>query len=132
MTDDRSAEPPDDGGDPDDAIPQRMDVLLEMVVDLEPPVAVVIDGAVTTYTLAGRTFAAAAGRAFEADLGPEVAAAASRTPDVRASGRGVGWIRLEPMVIDDLTADRVVAWFELARRIAAGRRPTGSDRPARA
>jgi hypothetical protein len=123
-----AAEPPDDEA----AIPQAMAALLEMTVDLEPPVAVTVEGASSAYALGGRTFAVASGRAFEADLGPEVAAAAMRTPDVRTSSRGPGWIRLDPPLIDDHAADRVIAWFELARRIAAGRRSGSGDRPARA
>jgi hypothetical protein len=107
-----------------------MVVLLEATADLDPPVEVVPGPTATVYQLSARPFAAAAGRMFEAQVGPDIAAAALRTPDVTTSPRGAGWIRLEPPVIDDHAADRVVAWFELARRIAAGRqaKPSGQSR----
>jgi hypothetical protein len=84
----------------------------------------------TTYQLAGRPFAWAQGLAFEAQIGPDIATAALRTPDVTLSMRGPGWIRLAPAVIDDHAADRMVAWFELARRIAVGKqvKPSGTRR----
>lgn len=112
------------------AIPQDMVLLLEETADLDDPVEV--DGAPdgTLYLLGGRPFAWASGFAFEVQLGPDIAAAALRTPDVVSSPRGPGWIRLAPTVIDDHAADRVVAWFEMARRIAVGRttRPDGTRR----
>lgn len=111
-------------------IPQDMRELLDVTADLDAPVEVDPAATGTTYLLAGRPFAWAADRVFEVQLGPEISAAALRTPDVSASPRGAGWIRLEPPVIDDHAADRVVAWFELARRIATGRqaKPTGQRR----
>jgi hypothetical protein len=118
---------PDDG---DGGIPQDMPGLLAETADLEPPVEVADGPEGVTYGLAGRPFAWAGGLAFEAQLGPDIAAAALRTPDVLPSSRGSGWIRLQPLRIDDHAADRVVAWFEMARRIAAGRqvRPDGGRR----
>lgn len=111
-------------------IPQDMRELLEATADLDAPVEVTVAAAGTTYLLAGRPFAWAAGRVFEVQLGPDISSAALRTPDVTPSMRGPGWIRLDPPVIDDHAADRVVAWFELARRIAAGRqaKPSGGSR----
>jgi hypothetical protein len=111
-------------------IPQDMRALLEATADLDAPVELVIAASGTTYLLAGRPFAWAAGRVFEVQLGPDISAAALRTPDVTSSERGAGWIRLSPPVIDDHAADRVVAWFEMARRIATGRqvKPTGQRR----
>lgn len=119
-------------GDEDEApIPQEIPVLIEETADLEPPVEVVQAGATTEYRVAGRVFAVASARVFEADLGAEVASAAVRTPDAGGSGRGPGWVRFSPAAIDDHGADRIVAWFELARRIAAGRQVPGG-REARA
>jgi hypothetical protein len=117
---------PGDGED----IPQDMVVLLEATADLDKPVEVVTGPTGTTYQLGERPFAWAQGLAFEVQLGSDIASAALRTPDVSPSARGPGWIRLEPAVIDDHAADRMVSWFELARRIAAGRqaRPSGSSR----
>ena len=126
--DDDALEPlePGDGA----GIPQDMRRLLEVTADLDTPVELTVAASGTTYLLAGRPFAWADGRAFEVQLGPDISAAALRTPDVTSSARGAGWIRLSPPVIDDHAADRVVAWFELARRIATGRqvKPTGQRR----
>ena len=44
-------------------------------------------------------------------LDPLVAWAAARTPDVRASSRGRGWVDLSPMAVDGHAADRAGAWF---------------------
>jgi hypothetical protein len=126
--DDAELEPPAPGDGA--GIPQDMRELLEATADLDAPVEVGATATGTTYLLAGRPFAWAVDRIFEVHLGPDISAAALRTPDVSASPRGAGWIRLEPSVIDDHAADRVVAWFELARRIATGRqvKPTGQPR----
>lgn len=120
-TDDGLDDGPDDGLDGPVGIPQDMVLLLDETADLDDPVEVEAGPDGTTYRLAGRPFAWAGGLAFEAQLGPDIASAALRTPDVLPSSRGPGWIRLVPLVIDDHAADRVVAWFEMARRIAAGR-----------
>lgn len=117
----------ENGGDaPEDAaIPQDAAELIAETADLEPPVEVVTEGARTEYRIGGRVFAVAEGRTFAADLGLEIATAALRTPDAAASPRGPGWVVLHPAAIDDHAADRVVSWFELARRIATGRRAPG-------
>ena len=119
-----------DVSDGDTAIPQDMVLLLDETADLADPVEVMPGPDGTTYLLGGRPFASAHGLVFEAQLGPDIASAALRTPDVTSSARGVGWIRLEPAAIEDHAADRVVAWFEMARRIALGRlaKPNGSRR----
>ena len=44
-------------------------------------------------------------------LDPLVAGAAARTPDVRASARGRGWVDLSPGAVDGHAADRAGAWF---------------------
>jgi hypothetical protein len=44
-------------------------------------------------------------------LDPLVAGAAARTPDVRASSRGRGWVELRPPAVDGHAADRAGAWF---------------------
>jgi len=137
-----TVDPPPDADDEDDlgeedgpdttptGIPQDMVELLEETADLAEPVEETTGPDGTTYRVAGRPFAWASGLAFEAQLGPDIASAALRTPDVMPSPRGPGWIRLAPAVIEDHAADRVVAWFEMARRIAAGRivKPDGSRR----
>jgi hypothetical protein len=53
-------------------------------------------------------------------LDPLVAGAAARTPDVRASARGRGWVEMSPPVVDGHAADRAGAWF-----LSAYRRLTG-------
>jgi hypothetical protein len=54
-------------------------------------------------------------------LDPLVAGAAARTPDVRASTRGRGWVDMAPRVVDGHAADRAGAWFLSAfRRLDAG------------
>lgn len=117
---------PSAGEDPGDAgIPQDAAELIAETADLEPPVEVVTVGARTEYRIGGRVFAVAEGAAFAADLGMEIATAALRTPDAAASPRGPGWVVLGAAHIDDHAADRIVSWFELARRIATGRRAPG-------
>ena len=44
-------------------------------------------------------------------LDPLVAGAAARTPDVRASSRGRGWVDLSAATVDGHAADRAGAWF---------------------
>jgi len=71
-----------------------------------------------TWSRNGRPFAAlsADGRTVEFLLDPAVADAAIRTPDVRASERGGGWVAFAPPELDDHAADRAVAWFASAYR----------------
>jgi len=122
MTDDVDETAGDDPPlDHEEGIPQDMALLLDETADLDDPVEVSAAGDGTTYLVGGRPFAWARGLAFEVQLGPDIAAAAARTPDATFSTRGPGWIRLEPAEIEDHAADRVVAWFEMARRIAVGR-----------
>jgi hypothetical protein len=75
------------------------------------------DGSVT-WSRGGRAFAVAnaGGASAEFALDPAVADAAARTPDVVASGRGVGWVRFAPTALDDHAADRALAWFASAHR----------------
>lgn len=69
----------------------------------------------------GQAFAALSenGSAAEFALDAAVAVAAARTPDVIASGRGPGWVRFSPSVLDDHGVDRASAWFVSAHRRAA-------------
>jgi hypothetical protein len=75
------------------------------------------DGDVT-WSRAGRPFASIdpGGAVAEFALDPAVAAAAARTPDVRVSPRGDGWVSFAPEGLDDHAADRAVAWFASAHR----------------
>ena len=84
------------------------------------PDAVVTNGPddALTWSRAGRPFAVlgADGSAVEFGLDSAVAAAAARTPDVRPSARGSGWVRFQPAVVDDHGSDRAAAWFVSAHR----------------
>jgi hypothetical protein len=73
------------------------------------------------WSRAGLVFAVlgADGSSAEFALDPAVAAAAARTPDVVASGRGPGWVRFGPAVLDDHGVDRAIAWFISAHRRAS-------------
>ncbi len=74
------------------------------------------------YVLTGRPFAAldAGGQSASFRLSSAVAAAAVRTPDVVPSGRGAGWVTIRPSELDAHAIDRMNAWFDSARRLAAG------------
>jgi hypothetical protein len=75
------------------------------------------DGAIV-WSRGGRPFATVDADSVvgEFALDPAVAAAATRTPDVTASGRGQGWVAFAPPDLDDHAADRAVAWFASAHR----------------
>ena len=66
----------------------------------------------------GRPFAAATDASAEFRLRPDVAAAALRTPDVRASERGPEWVAFSPGALDRFALDRLTAWFDFAWRHA--------------
>lgn len=82
-----------------------------VATDLEP-------GGTVTWSRAGRLFATVDPGSVVAEfaLDPAVAAAAARTPDVRLSGRGDGWVSFAPEDLDDHAADRAVAWLASAHR----------------
>jgi hypothetical protein len=79
------------------------------------------DGSVT-WSVAGTTFAllSADGGAASFLLDPIVAGAAARTPDVRRSPRGPGWVEIRPRVMDGHAADRAGAWFLSGHRRLTG------------
>jgi hypothetical protein len=79
------------------------------------------DGSVT-WSAGGTTFAvlSADGAAASFLLDPIVAGAAARTPDVRRSSRGPGWVELRPRVVDGHAADRAGAWFLSGHRRLTG------------
>jgi len=49
---------------------------------------------------------------------PQVARAATRTPDTSSSPRGDAWVRFAPATLDGHAVDRLEAWFALAYRRA--------------
>jgi hypothetical protein len=67
----------------------------------------------TTWSRGDQVFATVSADGATASflLDPLVAGAAARTPDVRASSRGRGWVELTPRMVDGHAADRAGAWF---------------------
>ena len=88
---------------------------------LDPRAEMAADGSVT-WMRGDQVFAAVSADGTTASflLDPLVAGAAARTPDVRASARGRGWVDMSPRVVDGHAADRAGAWFLSAfRRLAS-------------
>ena len=89
---------------------------------LDPRVETAADGS-TTWSRQNQVFAtlSADGATASFLLDPLVAGAAARTPDVRASARGRGWVDMAPRMVDGHAADRAGAWFLSAfRRLGSG------------
>ena len=88
---------------------------------LDPRIETAADGSIT-WSRGEHVFATLSADATTASflLDPLVAGAAARTPDVRASARGRGWVEMSPRVVDGHAADRAGAWFLSAyRRLGA-------------
>ncbi len=66
----------------------------------------------------GALVAAVGPDGLDVRLRSAVSAAALRTPDVTASPRGPGWVRLAPAVLDGFAVDRALAWLESAVGLA--------------
>jgi hypothetical protein len=79
------------------------------------------DGA-TAWSYGGTVFAALSADGASASflLDPIVANAAARTPDVKRSRRGDGWVDLTPKVVDRHVYDRARAWFLSGHRRLTG------------
>ncbi len=79
------------------------------------------DGSVT-WSRGDQVFAALSADGTTASflLDPLVAGAATRTPDVRPSSRGRGWVEMQLRVVDGHAADRAGAWFLSAHRRLRG------------
>ena len=80
------------------------------------------DGGAATWSYGGTVFAvlSADGASASFLLDPIVANAAARTPDVKRSRRGEGWVDMTPRVIDRHVYDRARAWFLSGHRRLAG------------
>lgn len=80
------------------------------------------DDAGTTWSYGGTVFAvlAADGASASFLLDPIVANAAARTPDVKRSRRGGGWVDMAPKVVDRHVYDRARAWFLSGHRRLTG------------
>jgi hypothetical protein len=75
------------------------------------------------YRRGEAVFAVVHGDTLDVELGPEIAAAAARTPDTALSMVGEGWVTFRPRSLDGLVVDRVSAWVMMAWRRAAARQP---------
>ena len=80
--------------------------------------AAIPTGQGTDFYLEDALFASLVADAAEYRLRGEVGAAALRTPNVTASGRGAGWVRFAPRQLDGHARDRALAWRESAWRRA--------------
>lgn len=74
--------------------------------------------ATIAWSSSGAPFAVLAGAIVELRVGPAIAAAAVRTPDVSGSGRGAEWIAFSPRTLEGPDLDRLLAWFAAAYRRA--------------
>jgi hypothetical protein len=97
------------------------ELLVEAAAELEgTSIDRQFDGS-ATWSRGGRAYAVVSADASVASFGldPVVAAAAVRTPDTTASGRGPGWVDFAPAELDGQAIDRAVAWLASAyRRLA--------------
>ncbi len=86
-------------------------------------------GELVEFERAGIVFATRDAGRLSFRLRTEIVAAALRTTDTAASGRGPDWVVLAPAgsdALDEFTLDRATAWFEMAWRIAGeSRGPVG-------
>jgi hypothetical protein len=94
------------------------DLLAEAAADLAGVTIGTDPSGATIWSRGDKVFAAVSvdGSVASFRLDPAIAAAAVRTPDTTASGRGDGWVDFAPETIDDHAEDRAVAWLESAHR----------------
>jgi hypothetical protein len=80
------------------------------------------DDRATTWSYGGTVFAvlSADGTSVLFLLDPIVANAAARTPDVKRSRRGDGWVDMTPKIVDRHVYDRARAWFLSGHRRLTG------------
>ena len=71
------------------------------------------------YLVRDRPFVRVAGERAAFRLRPEIAVAASRTPNTTPSSEGPDWVTFAPPRLDRYGVDRATAWFELGHRLAA-------------
>ena len=82
-------------------------------------VVVVETGSEVRYRRGETVFAVVHGDTLEVELGPDIAAAATRTPDTMLSAVGEGWVTFSPRALDGQVVDRVSAWVTMAWKRAA-------------
>lgn len=109
----------------DDAALDIGEVIPGTLAELLDALAAGIDDATRRPTAAGvdylvrdRLFARMSGDQARFRLRPQIAAAASRTPDAATAADGPDWVSFAPAGLDRYGADRATAWFELAHRLA--------------
>jgi hypothetical protein len=98
----------------------------ERIAELIASIAPFLDEVTAESGAAGRTvyrrgrteIARADGRALEVRLPPDIADAATRTPDTVTIDGEAGWIRFTPRSDEPHVADRAEAWFRTAWRHA--------------
>ena len=74
------------------------------------------------YSHNGTAFAHRTGEdSIDLRLGAEIGEAALRTPDTHPSSRGSDWISFTPKAWDDMSVDRLKAWFRVAWRLTESR-----------
>jgi hypothetical protein len=84
----------------------------EVVISADP------DGRRTVYSRGGREIARMDADALEVWLPPDIADAATRTPDTVPIAGEPGWVRFTPTSEERHVADRAEAWFRTAWRHA--------------
>ena len=97
--------------------------ILEVSASETPGVEVGTDDeGATTWSIGASAFAVLSvdGASASFLLDPIVANAAARTPDVRRSPRGPGWVEMTPRVVDGHVYDRARAWFLSGHRRLTG------------
>lgn len=97
--------------------------ILDAAAAETPGVVVGADaGGAVTWASGGTVFATLSPDETAASflLDPIVANAAARTPDVKRSDRGPGWVVMTPRVVDGHAADRARAWFLSGHRRITG------------
>jgi hypothetical protein len=97
--------------------------ILEASATETPGVEVGIDDdGATAWSYGGTVFAVLSANESSVSflLDPIVANAAARTPDVKRSRRGAGWVDMAPKVVDRHVYDRVRAWFLSGHRRLTG------------
>lgn len=83
---------------------------------LEPmPRREVREGSIA-WLVEGQPIVILAGGSASFRLGPEIGAAARRTPDVTESILGQEWVAFSPGTLDGHALDRLGAWFAAAHR----------------
>jgi hypothetical protein len=93
--------------------------LLAELLDEIPEVSL---SATREYAHDGVAFAHRTGEeTIDLRLGPEIGEAALRTPDTHPSNRGSDWVSFTPKAWDDMSVDRLKAWFRVAWRLAEDR-----------